>query len=163
MRISFFAAAASVLLAACASVPPAAAPSPKAFVIRHFEKEAGDDPALTPVGQANAVRLAERLAGEHIVAIYSTDTRRTRDSAAPSGMKFALMTEIYEPKDYAALSEKVAAQPGNVLVIGHSNTVPGIVEQISGTPQPPIDESRYGDLFVIDRSTKAVVIEHIGP
>lgn len=151
------------MLSACASVPPSAASDPKAFVIRHFEKVAGPDPVLTPTGQANARRLAERLSDEHIVAVYSTDTRRTRDSAEPTRAKFGLETELYDPADNAALAQRIAAKGGSVLVIGHSNTVPGIVAMLSSQPQPDIDESRFGDLFIIDLKTRAVTHEHVGP
>lgn len=162
MRMHLLASFVPILLAACASVPPAAVTAPKAFVIRHFEKEAGSDPALTAAGQVNAARLAERLAGERIVAIYSTDTRRTRDSAAPTGAKLGLMTALYPPTDDAALAQRVAEQPGSVLIIGHSNTVPEIVARLSGKSQLPMDESQYGTLFVVNLKTKAVTTEHIG-
>lgn len=152
----------SLLLSACAAIPAAPVATPKAFVIRHFEKEGGSDPALTAAGQANAVRLAHRLSGERIVAVYSTDTRRTRDSAAPTATQFGLVPSLYPPTDYAALAERIAAQRGNVLIVGHSNTVPEIVARLSGVPQPPMDESQYGTLFVVDLATKAVTSERIG-
>ena len=117
---------------------------------------------LTAEGKANALRLAERLAGEKIVAVYSTDTRRTRDSAMPNAARHNVMVALYPPMDIAALAARVAEQPGSVLIVGHSNTVPLIVERLSGTPQPAMDESRYGDLFVVDLTTKAVRAERIG-
>lgn len=160
MKSLIFSFAAGLALSACATVQ--SAPTPKAFVIRHFEKEAGSDPALTAVGQANATRLAQRLSGERIAAIHSTDTRRTRDSAAPTASKFGLTTSLYPPTDYAALADRVAAHGGNVLIVGHSNTVPDIVARLSGVAQPAMDESQYGTLFVIDLATKAVTTERIG-
>jgi broad specificity phosphatase PhoE len=115
------------------------------------------------VGQANAQRLADRLAGEHVVAIFSTDTRRTRDSAAPTATKNGLETELYDPADNATLAARIAKKDGSVLVVGHSNTVPGIVATLSGQPQPDMDERRYGDLFIIDLRTRSVTVEHVGP
>jgi probable phosphoglycerate mutase len=41
------------------------------------------DPALTPLGQEQADRLAARLAGTSIQAIYVTPLRRTRQTARP--------------------------------------------------------------------------------
>ena len=161
MRV-FLLSALSVMAAACASLPPAAAPSPKAFVIRHFEKAAGSDPALTAAREANALRLAERLAGERIVAVYSTDTRRTRSTALPTATKNGLTVSLYAPADEAALIERALQQPGSVLIVGHSNTVPSIVGRLSGVAQPAMDESQFGTLFVIDLRTRAVAVERIG-
>ncbi len=41
------------------------------------------DPALAPAGRQQAQRVAERLAGEPIAAIYVTTLRRTAETAAP--------------------------------------------------------------------------------
>ncbi len=41
------------------------------------------DPALHPHGRAQAERIAERLAGEDLAAIYTTPFSRTRSTAAP--------------------------------------------------------------------------------
>jgi alpha-ribazole phosphatase len=41
------------------------------------------DVALSPVGRAQAAALGERLAGEPIEAVYASDLRRARESAAP--------------------------------------------------------------------------------
>jgi probable phosphoglycerate mutase len=48
------------------------------------------DPELDPVGEAQALRLAERLAGEDLAAIYVTTLRRTVQTAAPLAKKLGL-------------------------------------------------------------------------
>ena len=149
------------MLAACAAVP-APTSSARVFVIRHFEKESGRDPALTGAGEANARRLAERMSGERVVAVFSTDTKRTRATAVRTAERYGLPVSLYPPTDYTALVQRVVEQRGNVLIVGHSNTVPEIVGQLSGKAQPPMDESRYGDLFVIDLATREVSAERIG-
>jgi probable phosphoglycerate mutase len=69
--------------------------STELFLVRHGESEpavAGQpfplvdghgDPALAPEGRAQAERVAERLAGAGIDAIYVTTLRRTAETAAP--------------------------------------------------------------------------------
>lgn len=54
------------------------------------------DPPLDPVGHAQAERLAERLAGERIDAIYVTNLSRTMQTAAPLADRLGL-TPIVEP------------------------------------------------------------------
>ncbi|MDQ1746858.1 MAG: hypothetical protein QOD07_1121 [Frankiaceae bacterium] len=54
------------------------------------------DPELAPEGREQAERLADRLAREHIDAIYVTTLRRTAETAAPLAARLGL-TPIVEP------------------------------------------------------------------
>jgi len=76
--------------------------------VRHGESEAlvagqpfplvdgHGDPALAPEGHAQAERLAERLAGVPIDAIYVTTLRRTAQTAAPLAARLGI-EPIVEP------------------------------------------------------------------
>src|SRR5436190_18993850 len=48
------------------------------------------DPSLDPVGHEQAKRLAERLAGEHLDAIYVTNLCRTAQTAAPLAQRLGI-------------------------------------------------------------------------
>jgi len=52
------------------------------------------DPALTPAGQEQARRLADRLASERIDAIYVTTLRRTAQTAAPLAARLGLAPQV---------------------------------------------------------------------
>ena len=52
------------------------------------------DPALDPVGVEQAARLADRLAGEPIAAIYVTPLRRTAQTAAPLAERLGLEPQV---------------------------------------------------------------------
>jgi 2,3-bisphosphoglycerate-dependent phosphoglycerate mutase len=52
------------------------------------------DPELSPMGKAQAERLAQWLAGERIHAIYSSPQRRARETAAPLAAVHGLSIEI---------------------------------------------------------------------
>src|SRR5437867_894578 len=54
------------------------------------------DPPLDPNGQAQAERVAHRLAHERIDAAYVTNLRRTRETAEPLA-KLLRLTPIVEP------------------------------------------------------------------
>lgn len=72
------------------------------LILRHGESAAADpaapfpltaghgDPELSPAGQRQAERLAERLAGEPISAIYVSSLRRTARTAAPLTARLGL-------------------------------------------------------------------------
>jgi probable phosphoglycerate mutase len=51
-------------------------------------------PPLTEVGQEQANELAERLAGEPIVAVYASEATRAQQTAAPLAAKLGLEVEI---------------------------------------------------------------------
>jgi len=152
------------LLPACAThfdsrtmVAPSAAEvalAPTFYVSRHMQKESGSDPALTAEGQANAQRLADMLADKGIVAIFSTDTKRTRATAEPLSRLTGVPIQTYDPRDNQALAARAQAITGSVLIVGHSNTVPAIVVALKGEPVAPIDEETgFGLVFAVDRST----------
>ena len=150
------------LLPACAPAPPPAAMQasmepmtqvPTIFVIRHMRKDVGDDPSLSAAGAAEAARLGDLLKDRGIAAIFVTPTRRSRETAEPLAKATAARIETYDPRDNAALARRVAAIPGSVLIVGHSNTVPEIVGAVGGAPPGPMTEEEYGRLFAVDRAT----------
>lgn len=136
------------LLAACASWP-GADDSSNFVVVRHAEKvpDGSDDPPLTTAGQARAQAIADWLADSDVVAVYSSDTRRTRQTAAPTAQAHGLQVTIYDGKQPpAALAARLrqAHPAGTVLVVGHSNTAPGIAAALCGCDVEPMDEDEYG-------------------
>src|SRR5205085_4814136 len=100
------------------------------------------DPDLLPEGQAAAIALADlmetdQFEGRRPVAIYVTDFKRSRQTAAPAAARLALNITLYDPRDTPGLIARVRAEPGPVLIVGHSNTVPDIVAALGGTRPAP--------------------------
>lgn len=133
--------------------PPAAHP---VYVMRHLNTPPGEpDPDLLPEGRATAVALADLMETDAFqgdrrpVAIYVSDYKRTRQTAAPTAARLALNVTIYDPRDTAGLIARVRAEPGPVLIVGHSNTVPDIVAALGGTRPAPLQHDDFGDLWVV--------------
>lgn len=157
MKIAALAAAALLpALAACAT--GSAPPEPHVFVMRHLHKAAGTDPGLTPQGEACAASLASFLAGQRLSGIYASTTRRARETAAPVAAASDLTVQDYAPAETAGVAARARAETGSALVVGHSNTVPDIVERLGGTRPGPIDESRYGELWRVSRSGAVIAM-----
>lgn len=157
---------AALALGACAAMQPMSAPPEAAaraqkdvFVIRHLQKGEGDDPPLTADGAANAERLADLLDDRGIAAIFATRTRRAMETAAPLARRLGITVTPYDAKDPAALAEAVAALPGPALVVGHSNTVPDLVDRLGGPAQPPMSEEDYGTLFVVEADGEVTMLD----
>lgn len=133
--------------------PTAAQETPLvAFLVRHAEKvaEPTGDPPLTGQGQRRAAALADLLADAGIVAVWSTDYARTRDTAAPIAERLGLVPSLYDPGDLPGFANALRAAGGRVLVVGHSNTTPQLIALLGGDPGTPIDDAtEYDRLYIV--------------
>lgn len=136
------------------------------FLVRHAEKQLdSQDPDLTEAGQRRAQVLAQTLRSVPLDGIYSTDTHRTRQTAAPLAEARSLEVEIYDKDDLGHLVMKLRGTPGRYLVVGHSNTTPDLVRRLGGAPGSAIDEQREFDrLYVLllhpDGSVATVLLRY---
>jgi broad specificity phosphatase PhoE len=137
----------ALLLAA--AFPQSAMAADTVFVMRHLQKAEGSDPPLSPEGAANAQAVADMLARSGITAIFATPTRRAMETAQPLAAKLGLQVTPYDPANPAALAAKIAAMPGVVLIVGHSNTVPDLVARVGGKEAVALTEQDYGTVFVV--------------
>jgi broad specificity phosphatase PhoE len=89
------------------------------------------------------------LAKSGIKAIFATPTRRAMETAQPLAARIGLTVKPYDPSKPDALAAAVAAMPGAVLVVGHSNTVPDLVARFGGKQPVTLGEQDYGTIFVV--------------
>lgn len=135
-------------LAACATTP--APPQPTFFVMRHLHTPQGErDPDLTAEGQAAAQRLVQMFGRERPAAIYVSSFKRSQQTAAPLAARLGLTPVVYDPADTPGLVARVRAGPFPVLIVGHSNTVPDIVQQLGGTRPGDLSHPDFGNLWRI--------------
>jgi len=136
------------VLTACA--PNAPEPDATYYLVRHAEKTKDKkDPALTEAGIERAQDLASRLNKVPLKKIYSSDYKRTRDTAAPIVAKTGLDVVIYNPRDLEDFSQNLLKETGHILVIGHSNTTPELSELLGGDSGSPIVEATEYDRFYV--------------
>jgi broad specificity phosphatase PhoE len=128
-----------------------------AVIVRHAEKELGtiEDPPLSQAGEQRAQLLA-RMFGEksgagRIDAIFASETRRSQSTAAPLADRLGIAVTTVDGNDIEGLARRIrhAHRGQHVLVVGHSNTVPEIVEALSGRSVPPITDDDYSQLYVV--------------
>ncbi len=137
-------------LAACATTPTPTPAQPTYFVMRHLHTPQGErDPDLTAQGQAAAQRLATHFTGERPAAIYVSSFKRSQQTAAPLAARLGLTPIVYDPADTPGLVARVRAGPFPVLIVGHSNTVPDIVQQLGGRRPADLTHPDFGDLWRI--------------
>ncbi len=162
------------LLAGCASPEPSgssgaaaaetAAPTERLIVVvRHAEKvDDSRDPELSETGTARAASLAALLADAGIERVLSTDYIRTRETARPTAEAAGVDVELYDPSAIPALARTLLdALERAILVVGHSNTTPALVEALTGELAEPMPEEEYDRLYRVwvaeDGSVRAEV------
>lgn len=123
-------------------------------MVRHAERGAGADPALTPAGQARAALLAQMLQDAALSAVFVTDTLRSRQTGAPAAQVAGLQPTLYAAPDASALATAIRTGHAGrtVLVVAHSNTVDDIAAALGAPGLAELAESQFDRLFVLTRS-----------
>ncbi len=131
--------------------PTVAAAQGAVFVVRHAERAdtSGDSP-LSAVGETRAMRLGVILKEAGITQIYTTNLRRTAQTAAPLAAALHLTPTELPVNDLNTLFTRLHAATvhDRVLVVGHSNTVPEILQRLGVTDPITIGETEYDNLFI---------------
>jgi len=128
----------------------AVAASPIIFVVRHAEKSAdGNDPDLSAAGQERAEALARIVKDAEITAIFTTEFKRTQETAAPTAKELHVSPTVIPADQIFALVEKLRGLKGNGLVVGHGNTIPDLVKALGIATPVNIPENDYSELFFI--------------
>lgn len=136
------------------------------YIVRHAEKASGidpetmqtiKDPPLTYEGQERALALKQMLSGRNVTHIYSTNTLRTISTAKPLKelfLKVPLQIYSSKPDSMDAFIQQIKnIRKGNVLIVGHSNTVDDIANKICGSMVVAGDlkDNEYDNIFIIKR------------
>lgn len=123
------------------------------ILIRHAEKvdDGTKDPALSEQGKQRALKLAGHLKETEITAIYSTPYNRTRETVKMLAQQKNIVVENYKPFSDDTLHQILKQHKGGIILIaGHSNTTPYLVNTLIGKEQfSQLDESEYDHLFIV--------------
>lgn len=120
------------------------------FLVRHAEKAGpSGDVELSAAGEKRAACLAGTLSGAKLDAIYTTEFKRTKNTAAPVAAKSGVTPTVVGGADMNGLIAALKKGEGQtVLVVGHSNTVPAIIERLGG-PKFTINDEEYDHFYVV--------------
>ncbi|HEX8281349.1 MAG TPA: phosphoglycerate mutase family protein, partial [Chthoniobacterales bacterium] len=122
------------------------------FIVRHAEKAtSGDpkDPDLSDAGRVRAEALATTLRDADIKAIYVSEFKRSRQTAEPLARVRNIDIRTVAAKESGSLLEQLKEASGNVLVVGHSNTIPEILKSFGLAADVVITDEDYDNLFVV--------------
>jgi 2,3-bisphosphoglycerate-dependent phosphoglycerate mutase len=139
------------------------------YIVRHAEKQPAttmtSDVPLSDAGRQRAQALRDLLQKENIKYIFSTNYVRTKSTVQPLADAIQVPVETYNPNDTAFIS-RLKSLNGNALIVGHSNTVDDLVNNLTGRREVNGDlpDSEYGDLFVVKKKGNRFTFErkHFG-
>jgi broad specificity phosphatase PhoE len=140
------------------------------WLVRHADRaDNSPDSALkNPEGVQRAEDLKTCLSGKGVTAIVTSDRKRTIQTAAPIASKDGI-TPVVVPivetangtkQNIETVAATVRATSGKVLVVGHSNTVAGIIRKLGGPPGLG-DITVFHRLFVLDFSKGNVAFDEM--
>lgn len=138
------------------------------YVVRHAEKKTSDyDTPLSAAGEQRAQALAQKLAEAGVQRIYATTLQRTQQTVGQLAQRLALDVAVLEPNAVDSLVRRIKTEERGrvVLVAGHNNTVPVIVQGLSGRTVDPIPEHVFDRLYRVelpDDGPAVVTLLHYG-
>lgn len=129
------------------------------YIVRHAEKATANanmssDVPLSAEGEQRAQNLKTLLHDKSFAAIFSTPYIRTQSTAKPLSEAKGIPVQLYSPKDTVDqfIIRVKAIQKGDVLLVGHSNTVDDLVNKMMGQSLlTDLAETEYDNLFIVNR------------
>jgi broad specificity phosphatase PhoE len=131
------------------------------WIVRHAEKDTSAankrDPELTEIGKQRALDLATFLKGQEPDMIFSTNTKRTRQTAA----HFKAKVNTYDASLIKEFAQRIIDfQKGKtILIVGHSNTVLETIEALGGSrPVAQLVDDDYDYIFKVSLTAEGGVV-----
>ncbi|HEY9222380.1 MAG TPA: phosphoglycerate mutase family protein [Lutibacter sp.] len=132
------------------------------YLIRHAEKvrenPADKNPDLNERGFQRADNWLKVLQHISFDAIYSTDYKRTLKTVAPISKKLNLAPKIYNPTKVDFELFQLENKGKNVLIVGHSNTIPQFVNGlILQQKYQEMDDNEFSHLYIVTVKGKEII------
>lgn len=121
------------------------------YFIRHAEKaDKSSDPVLSEAGTQRANHWNDVFSAVNFDAVYSTNYNRTQQTAAPTAKKNKVIVKLYDPKTIDIEKIKKEHLGQTILIVGHSNTTPDLVNKlIRQNVYETIEETTFGNLYIV--------------
>lgn len=103
------------------------------ILVRHAERgpDASDAALLNAAGEQRAQCLGQTLRDSRITKIYTTDVKRTQQTAEPLAQELHLQLTIVPKSNMDELLRDLRANnKDRVLVVGHADTLPAIIQRL---------------------------------
>ncbi len=123
------------------------------ILVRHAETTGiGSDPGLSTAGQTRSDELRRIMDNVSLAAVFSTNFNRTMQTAQVTADDKMLTVDIYDPFNLNQFVDNTLEEyhTEKVLVVGHSNTTPSLLNVLVGANiYSDLPESEYDNLYVV--------------
>ncbi len=121
------------------------------YFVRHAEKaDNSQNPNLSASGLERAALWNKIFSEVSFDEIYSTEYKRTIQTASPTATAQNIQIKLYNPKNIAIESFKKETLGKKVLIVGHSNSIPKFVNQIINQNLfVDIEDGTFGNLYIV--------------
>jgi broad specificity phosphatase PhoE len=125
-------------------------------LVRHAEAatSTNGDPDLSAAGEKRVAGLgtllADVLGPAKVDFLYSADTRRAQQTAAPVANQFKLPINLVASSDWAGLAGRIKREHRGktVVVVGYATTLPTLLSQLSGS-SVAMAEDEFDSIYVV--------------
>lgn len=152
---------------ALAQPPKGLTKKTKIYLVRHAEKESGNDPVLTANGNKRAGDLMRKLKDKNVQRIYVTQYKRTQMTGDSLRIQLGIDTVHYKADTTGEdIYNKIIAKADGgktILIIGHSNTILRIIKKFGIYYYLPADipDAEFDNLYLITYTRKKAVIKRM--
>jgi phosphohistidine phosphatase SixA len=146
-RAALVAASIALLLA-----PSVARAQEAIYVVRHAERlDQSPDSPLSTDGVGRSYRLRDLLRQAGVTHIFTSELRRTIDTAKPLADALRVTPQQLPGPDVSTLASRLASlgPRDRALVVGHSNTVPQLLRALKIDAPITIADADYDNLFIV--------------
>jgi broad specificity phosphatase PhoE len=140
--------AAVVLLAAAHRVKAQEA----IYIVRHAERaDDSADAELSSEGVRRSVKLSAVLADAGVSTIVTSQRKRTIQTAAPLAKALRIEPAVVDANDEDALIRRISGSrpTDRVLIVGHSNTIPSLLQRLGVKETITVPDAEFGNLFIV--------------
>jgi hypothetical protein len=133
--------------------------------VRHAEKDTtqSNNPSLTRAGIDRSDRLTRILADFDLTGVFSTPFTRTLSTVTGAAAGHQLAVTPYRPAGIPKLAQSFKDDDTvqRAVIAGHSNTTPGLINQLMGKAHllESIPEDQYDNFYVVILSDPPVIHE----
>lgn len=123
------------------------------YIIRHTEKvdDTAENPELSAAGIARAKYWKKVFQHIDFNQVFTTDFKRNVQTAQLISDDNSIKPELYYPMSFDVLKFINLIKGQKVLIIGHSNTIPDMVNRlIDETKYPPMSHENYNVLYIVN-------------
>ena len=136
------------------------------YLIRHAEKNRTDlsnkNPHLSDFGLTRSKEWVQVLRNIKFDRIYSTNYFRTKETAVPLAISNNLEITLYDHKKINYPDFLKVNSGMNILIVGHSNTIPVIVNSLIGSDKYKlISDDNNSNLYIITISSSGEITDKL--